>query len=166
MIDFDIDNLREEIKDLPYEDKLEFLDEKKSELDEIVEELQGYISEISFLQDEIETEKNDKMCHHILKSLKDNGYNMELDSNGNLTFPLGLANFTIIMRFLDAKIDFFFNSNQSKLSIRELISSILPEFNRDGRFYSLKVQEEDICKNVVGVVDKLMNNKQKFEEIK
>ena len=166
MIDFDIDKLREEIKDLSYEDKLAFLEDKECELDVIVEELNGYISDISSLKDEIQTEKNDKMCHHILQSLKDSGYNMELDSNGNLTFPLGLANITIIMQFLDAKIDFYFKSNQSQLSIRELISSILPEFKADGNYYSQKVPEEDICKCVVGVVDKLINNKQKFEEIK
>ena len=162
MIDFDIDKLREEMKDLSYEDKLAFLEDKESELDEIVEELNGYISDISSLKDEIQTEKSDKLCHQILQSLKDSGYNMELDSNGNLTFPLGLTNITIIMQFLDAKVDFYFNSSQSQLTIRELISSILPEFKADGNYYSLKVQEEDICKSVVSLVNKLMNHKEDF----
>ena len=43
MIDFDVDDIREEIKDLLYEDK-------ESELDEIVHELNGYISDISSLK--------------------------------------------------------------------------------------------------------------------
>ena len=163
MIDLDIDNVREEIKDLPYEDKLAFLEDKESELDDIVEELNGYISDISSLKDEIQTKKNDKMCQQILQSLKDNGYSIELDSNGNLTFPLGLANITIIMQFLNAKVEFYFKESQSQLQIRELISSILPEFKADGNHYSQKVPEEDICKCVVDVVDKLMGHRLEFE---
>ncbi len=165
MIDFDIDDIREIIKDLPYADKLAFLEDKESELDEIVEELNGYISDILSLKDEIQTEKNDKMCKQVLQSLKDNGYNLDLDSNGNLTFPLGLANITIIMQFLDAKVDFSFKASQSQLKIRELICSILPEFNSEGNYYSLKVPEEEICKCVVDVVDKLMNHKEYFQDI-
>ena len=163
MIDFDIDDIREIIKDLPYADKLAFLEDKESELDEIVEELNGYISDISSLKDEIQTEKNDKMCKQVLQSLKDNGYNMDLDKNGNLSFPLGLANITIIMQFLDAKVNFHFNAEQKQLKFRELISSILPEFKAEGNYYSLKVPEEDICKSVVDVVNKLMSHRQKFE---
>lgn len=163
MIDFDIDDIREIIKDLPYADKLAFLEDKESELDEIVEELNGYISDISSLKDEIQTEMNDKMCKQVLQSLKDNGYNLDLDSNGNLTFPLGLADITIIMQFLDTKVDFYFKSSQSQLKIRELISSILPEFKAEGNYYSLKVPEEDICKSVVDMVDKLMNHRLEFE---
>ena len=37
MIDFDIDDIREEIKNQPYEDKLAFLEDKESELDEILD---------------------------------------------------------------------------------------------------------------------------------
>ena len=162
MIEFDIDNIREEIKDLSYKDKLELLEEKGNDIEELIEELQGYVSEISSLEDEIRTERNDGICKDILLSLKGAGYNMELDSNGNLSFPLGLANFTIIMQFLDAKVEFYFNASQSQLLIRELISSILPEYNVDGNHYSLQVPEEEICKYVVDVVDKLMEHKEAF----
>lgn len=127
MIDFDIDDIREEIKDLPYEDKLAYLKDKESELDKIIDGLNGYISDISSLKDEIQTEKSYKMCHQILQSLKDNGYDMELDSNGNLTFPLGLASITIIMQIPDAKVDFFFktktNSKSVNLSVLSCLSS-------------------------------------------
>ena len=162
MIDFDVDKIREEIKDLSYKDKLELLEEKGNDIEELIEELQGYVSEISSLEDEIRTERNDGICKDILLSLKGAGYNMELDSNGNLSFPLGLANFTIIMQFLDAKVEFYFNASQSQLLIRELISSILPEYNVDGNYYSLQVPEEEICKYVVDVVDKLMEHKEQF----
>lgn len=161
MIEFDIDNIREEIKDLSYKDKLELLEEKGNDIERLIEKLQGYVSEISSLEDEIRTERNDGICKDILLSLKGAGYNMELDSNGNLSFTLGLANFTIIMQFLDAKVRFYFNASQSQLKIRELISSILPEFKADGNHYSLQVPEE-ICKCVVCVVDKLMEHKENF----
>ena len=155
-------NIREEIKDLSYKDKLELLEEKGNDIERLIEKLQGYVSEISSLEDEIRTEQNDSICKDILLSLKGAGYNMELDSNGNLSFPLGLANITIIMQFLDAKVQFYFNASQSQLLIRELISSILPEYNVDGNYYSLQVPEEEICKCVVGVVDKLMKHKEAF----
>ena len=159
MIEFDIDNIREEMKDLSYKDKLELLEEKGNDIEELIEELQGYVSEISSLADEMRTERNDGICKDILLSLKGAGYNMELNSNGNLSFTLGSANITIIMQFLDAKVQFYFNASQSQLKIRELISAILPEFKADGNHYSLQVPEEDeeISKYVVGVVDKLMN---------
>jgi hypothetical protein len=108
------------------------------------------------------TERNDGICKDILLSLKGAGYNMELDSNGNLSFTLGLADFTIIMQFLDAKVQFYFNASQRQLLIRELISAILPEFKADGNHYSLQVPEEEICKCVVGMVDKLMKHKERF----
>ena len=162
MIEFDIDKIREEIKDLSYKDKLGFLEEKGNDIEELIEELQGYVSDISSLEDEIRTERNDGICKDILQSLKGAGYNMELDSNGNLSFTLGLANFTIIMQFLDVKVQFYFNASQSQLLIRELINSILPEFKSDANYYSLQVPEEQICKCVVGVVDKLMKHKEAF----
>ena len=162
MIDFDINEFLEEIKNFPYEDKLYLLEDKGHDIERLIEKLQGYVSEISSLEDEIRTEQNDSICKDILLSLKGAGYNMELDSNGNLSFPLGLANITIIMQFLDAKVQFYFNASQSQLLIRELISSILPEYNVDGNYYSLQVPEEEICKCVVGVVDKLMKHKEAF----
>ena len=162
MIDFDVDKIREEIKDLSYKDKLELLKEKGNDIEELIEELQGYVSDISSLEDEIRTEQNNSICKDILQSLKGAGYNMELDSNGNLSFTLGLANFTIIMQFLDVKVQFYFNASQSQLLIRELINSILPEFKSDANYYSLQVPEEQICKCVVGVVDKLMKHKEAF----
>ena len=162
MIDFDVDKIREEIKDLSYKDKLELLEEKGNDIEELIEELQGYVSDISSLEDEIRTKQNDSICKDILLSLKGAGYNMELDSNGNLSFTLGLANFTIIMQFLDAKVQFYFNASQSQLKICELVSSILPEFKADGNYYSPQVPEEEICKCVVGMVDKLMKHKERF----
>ena len=114
----DLDKIREEIKDLSYKDKLELLKEKGNDIEELIEELQGYVSEISSLADEIRTEQNDGICKDILQSLKGAGYNMELDSNGNLSFTLGLANFTIIMQFLYAKVQFYkVNSKSVNLSV-------------------------------------------------
>lgn len=165
MVDFDIDDILEEIKELSYDEKLTFLEEKETEIREELETTELLLSDITSLIDEIETEKNDKICKHILQALKDNGYDMELDRNGNLSFRLGKTDVTIIMQFFYSKIELLFNADQKQPQTRELISSILPEFKADGNFYSLQVSEEDICKCVVGVVDKLMSHRQEFEEI-
>lgn len=165
MIDFDIDKLREEIKDLSYEDKLEFLEDKERDIDELIEELQGYVSDISSLKDEIETERNDNICQSILQSLNDVGNPLELDSNGNISFSLGNVDITILMSFVMPKVGFFFNAEEKQLKYRELISSLVPDFKRDGRFFSLQVTEEELIESVVDVVSRLMNNRQKFEEI-
>ena len=143
MREFDIDEIREEIKEVPYEDKLDFLQDKESELEDIVDELDGYISDISSLIDEVQTEKNDKMCKQVLQSLKDKGYDMELDDS----------------------VDFSFKASQKQLTTRELISSILPEFKADGNYFSQNVPEEEICKRVVDVVDKLISHRLEFERI-
>ena len=66
MIDFDVDKIREEIKDLSYKDKLELLEDKGHDIEILIEELQGYVSEISSLEDEIRTERNDSICKNIL----------------------------------------------------------------------------------------------------
>ena len=163
MTDFNFNDIREEIKNLLFEEKMAYLDDKESELEEIVEELNGYISDISSLKEEIQTEWNDKRCKQVIQSLKDNGYNLDIDNNGNLSFSLGLANITIIMQFLDTNVKFHFNANQNQLKFRELISSILPEFKADGNCFSLQVSDGDVCKCVVSMVDMLMKHKEEFE---
>lgn len=165
MVDFDIDDIREEIKDLSYDEKLAFLEEKETEIREDLEVAELLLSDITSLIDIIETEKNDEICKQILQALKDDGYNMELDSNGNLSFPLGLASVTIIMDFSYSRVELLFNAGHKQLQTRELVSSILPEFKVYEHYYKLQVPEEDICKCVVGVVDKLMSHRQAFGEI-
>ena len=163
MTDFDIDEIREEIKALSYEDKLDFLEDKESDLEGLIEELQGYVSDISSLKDEIQTERNDNICQSILQSLNDVGNPLELDSNGNISFSLGNVDITILMSFVKPKVDFTFNAEEKQLKYRELIGSLVPEFKQDGNFFSLQVTDEELIESVVDVVSRLMNNKQKFE---
>lgn len=165
MVDFDIDDIREEIKELSYNEKLAFLEEKETEIREELEATELLLSDITSLKDKIETEKNDKICKQILQALKDNGYDMELDRNGNLSFCLGKTDVTIIMDFSFSRVELLFNAGQKQLQTRELVSSILPEFKVYEHYYKLQVPEEDICKCVVGVVDKLMSHKDKFLSI-
>lgn len=127
---------------MSYNEKLAFLEEKETEIREKLEATELLLSDITSLIDEIETEKNDKMCKQILQALKDNGYDMELDRNGNLSFRLGETNVTIIMQFFYSKIELLFNADQKQLRTRELVSSIFPEFKADGNYFSLKVPEE------------------------
>ena len=163
MIEFNIDEIREEIKDLSYEDKLDFLEDKERNIEALIEELQGYVSDISSLKDEIKTERNNNICQCILQSLKDAGYPLELDSNGNVSFSLGKVDITILMSFVESKVDFFFNAKEKQLKYRELINSLVPDFDQDGNFFSRQVAEEKLIESVVDLVSKLMNNRQIFE---
>ena len=163
MIEFNIDEIREEIKDLSYEDKLVFLEDKERNIEALIEELQGYVSDISSLEDEIKTERNNNICQSILQSLKDAGYPLELDSNGNVSFSLGKVDITILMSFVESKVDFFFNAKEKQLKYRELINSLVPDFDQDGNFFSRQVAEEKLIESVVDLVSKLMNNRQRFE---
>jgi len=163
MIEFNIDDIREEIKDLSYEDKLDFLEDKERNIEALIEELQGYVSDISSLKDEIKTERNNNICQSILQSLKDAGYPLELDSNGNVSFSLGKVDITILMSFVESKVDFFFNAKEKQLKYRELINSLVPDFDQDGNFFSRQVAEEKLIESVVDLVSKLMNNRQIFE---
>ena len=165
MVDFDIDDILEEIKELSYDEKLTFLEEKETEIREELEATELLLSDITSLIDKIETETNDRICKQILQALKDNGYNMELDRNGNLSFCLGKTDVTIIMDFSFSRVELLFNAGQKQLRTRELVSSILPEFKVYEHYYKLQVPEEDICKCVVGVVDKLMSHKENFLNI-
>ena len=165
MADFDIDDILEKIKELSYDEKLTFLEEKEIEIREELEATELLLSDITSLIDKIETENNDKMCKQILQELKDNDYDMELDRNGNLSFRLGKTDVTIIMDFSFSRVELLFNAGQKQLRTRELVSSILPEFKVYDHYYKLQVPEKDICKCVVGVVDKLMSHKENFLNI-
>ena len=90
---------------------------------------------------------------------------LESDRNGNLSFRLGKTNVTIIMDFSFSRVELLFNAGQKQLRTHELVSSILPEFKVYEHYYKLQVPEEDICKCVVGVVDKLMSHQEKFQNI-
>ena len=163
MIEFNIDEIREEIKDLSYEDKLVFLEDKERNIEALIEELQGYVSDISSLEDEIKTERNNNICQSVLQSLKNAGYPLELDSNGNVSFSLGKVDITLLMSFVESKVDFFFNAKEKQLKYRELINSLVPDFDQDGNFFSRQVAEEKLIESVVDLVSKLMNNRQIFE---
>ena len=163
MIEFNIDEIREEIKDLSYEDKLDFLEDKERNIEALIEELQGYVSDISSLKDEIKTERNNNICQSVLQSLKNAGYPLELDSNGNVSFSLGKVDITILMSFVESEVDFFFNAKEKQLKYRELINSLVPDFDQDGNFFSRQVAEEKLIESVVDLVSKLMNNRQIFE---
>ena len=163
MIEFNIDEIREEIKDLSYEDKLVFLEDKERNIEALIEELQGYVSDISSLKDEIKTERNNNICQSVLQSLKNAGYPLELDSNGNVSFSLGKVDITILMSFVESEVDFFFNAKEKQLKYRELINSLVPDFDQDGNFFSRQVAEEKLIESVVDLVSKLMNNRQIFE---
>lgn len=167
MIEFDIDAIRKEITDLDYEDKMAFLEDKESELDAIIEEVNRHMDALSSLRQEIQTDKNDQICNQIQQQLIANGNSryLKLNNVGNLSLSLGLARIIIIRQFLDGKVKFFFSANRKQQKLRTLIGSILPEYKADGNNFSRQVPEAGICLCVLDLIDKLLNNKESFENI-
>ena len=163
MNEFDIDELREKIKGFSYEDKLSFLEDKEGDIEELIEQLQGNIADISSLKDEIQTERNEMVCKSILQSLKDAGFPLDLNNDGNVSFSLGVAEFTILMWFAEPNVVFSFNAEEKQLKYRELITSLLPNFKQDGNSFSRLVSEEELSMCVVELVRTLMNNRPEFE---
>ena len=165
MIDFYKIEINEAIDGLSYEEKLEYLKEREDEVNEAQEELETHLSDIEEIKDEIEEEHQKELHDKVLLDLHNAGYPLELDSNGNISFSLGRANITIFLAYITEKVNFCFESSGKQLSYRKLISSLLPDFKQDGNVFYRQVAEEDFSTCVVDVVSKLMNNKQKFEEI-
>ena len=163
MIDFYKIDLNEAIDGLSYEEKLEYLKEREDEVNDEMEELKTHLADIQEIKDEIEEEHQKELQDKVLLELHNAGYPLELDGNGNISFSLGKIDITILMSFVEPKVDFTFNAEEKQLHYRELINSIVPEFNQDGNFFSRQVTEEELIESVVDLVSKLMNNRQKFE---
>ena len=163
MIDFYKIDLNEAIDGLSYEEKLEFLKEREDEVNDEMEELKTHLADIQEIKDEIEEEHQKELQDKVLLGLHNAGYPLELDGNGNISFSLGKIDITILMSFVEPKVDFTFNAEEKQIKFRELISSLVPDFKQDGNFFSRQVAEEELIECVVGVVSKLMNNRQKFD---
>ena len=163
MIDFYKIDLNEAIDGLSYEEKLEYLKEREDEVNDEMEELKTHLADIQEIKDEIEEEHQKELQDKVLLELHNAGYPLELDGNGNISFSLGKVDITILMSFVEPKVGFTFNAEEKQLKFRELISSLVPDFKQDGNFFSRQVAEEELIECVVGVVSKLMNNRQKFD---
>ncbi len=165
MVDFDIIDINEAIDGLSYEEKLEYLKEREVEINDVMEELKTHLADIQEIIDEIEEEHQKELQDKVLLDLHNAGYPLELDSNGNISFSLGKAKITISLAYITEKVSFCFESSGKQHSYQKLISSLLPDFKQDINVFYRLVAEEDFSTCVVDVVSKLMNNKQKFEEI-
>ena len=163
MIEFDIEEIKESIQDLSDNDKLEVLTEKETEIQSLIDELEGYLSEIEELKEEIEERQYTAFCNDVQNALKEAGYNIPWDSNGNLTIELGGATITITP--MSEKISVFFTSEKHQLSYRELMNKLLPEYKQDGTFFGLSCQEENLIANLIETIKTLTNAKELFEEI-
>ena len=165
MIDYDLIDINEYREGLSFEEQLEFLKEKEDEIYQEIEDLKSLLSDIEEIKDEIEEEHQKELQDKVLLDLHNAGYPLELDSNGNISFSLGKANITIFLAYITEKVNFCFESSGKQLSYRKLICSLLPDFKQDGNVFYRQVAEEDISTCVIDVVNKLMNNQQKFEEL-
>lgn len=169
MEDFDIDEIREEINGLSNEEKLNYLEDKRNEIEELIKDLQDNISDLDELEDEIESEKDEKkerLSNHILQTLEEAGYHIELEK-GYPSISLGKIDLFFMMLFGKSKVELIFKTAEIKLwKYSELISSILPDFHQDQwTVFSRVVPEEEFDSCIVDAVRKLMDNKQRFEEL-
>ena len=71
----------------------------------------------------------------------------------------------LIRQFLGSKVKFSFSTNRKQQKLRTLIGSIFPEYKADGNNFSRQVPEEGVCLCVLDLIDRLINNKESFENI-
>ncbi|MCQ2128932.1 MAG: hypothetical protein MJZ08_05825 [Bacteroidaceae bacterium] len=163
MIEFDIEEIKESIQDLSDNDKLKVLEEKETEIYSLIEELEGYLSEIEELKEEIEERQHTAFYNNVQDALKEAGYNIPWDNNGNLTIELGSATITIMPT--SEKISVYFTAEKHQLSYRELMSRLLPDYKQDGTFFGLSCQEENLIANLIETIKTLTNAEGQFSEI-
>ena len=163
MIEFDIEEIKESIQDLSDNDKLEVLTEKEAEIQSLIDELEDYLSEISELGKEIEDRQRTAFCNDVQNALKEAGYNIPWDSNGNLTIELSGAIITIMLT--SEQISIFFTAEKHQLSYRELMSRLLPDYKQDGNFFSLTIPEKELIGKLVDTIKALTNAEELFSDI-
>lgn len=95
--------------------------------------------------------------------MKEAGYNIPWDSNGNLTIELGGAIITIVL--ISEHINISFTAGTHQLSYRELMSKLLPNYKQDGNFFSLTIPEKELIGKLVETIKTLNNAKELFMEI-
>jgi len=150
MIEFDIDDIREEIQDLSYEEKLEFLKDKEDEVDETVNELEDLSIEIMDLREEI-------LRNETLLALQNAGYDVQPDTIGNLSFDFDEATLTIFFDSAPSEIKFYFYAYKDQLTYRKTISSLVPEYNHNDNSFSKDVTVETFIDEIVSLVSRLMD---------
>lgn len=150
MIEFDIDDIREEIQDLSYEKKLEFLKDKEDEVGETINELEVLSIEIMELREEI-------LRNETLLALQNAGYDVQPDTIGNLSFDFDEASITIYFLSAPSEIHFSFYAYKDQLTYRKTISSLVPEYNHNDNSFSKDVTEETFIDEIVSLVRRLMN---------
>ena len=163
MIEFDIEEIKESIQDLSDNDKLKVLEEKETEIYSLIEELEDYLSEISELGEEIKDRQRTAFCNDVQNALKEAGYNIPWDSNGNLTIELGGAIITIML--ISEHINISFTAGTHQLSYRELMSRLLPDYKQDGNFFSLIIPEKELTGKLIDTIKALINANELFDEI-
>ncbi|MDO4802284.1 MAG: hypothetical protein Q4A15_08975 [Prevotellaceae bacterium] len=163
MIEFDIEEIKESIQDLSDNDKLKALEEKETEIYSLIEELEDYLSEISELREEIKDRQRTAFCNDVQNALKEAGYNIPWDDNGNLTIELGGATITIMPT--SEKISVYFTAEKHQLSYRKIMSRLFLDYKQDGNFFSLTIPEKELIGKLVDTIKALTNAEGQFSEI-
>ena len=154
MIDFDINDINEEMDGLSYKERLEYLNDRENDINEEIEELETLLSDIGSIKEKIEEVHQKETCDKVLQALNNAGYNIPLDENGNLSIAFEEATITILMSF-SSEINFFFQLDRYQLTYRKKISSLVPDDKQDGNLFYKPISEETLCEEIVSLVKRL-----------
>lgn len=166
MYEFDIDEIKESIEDLSYEEKMEYLSDKEMDIQILIDELEGYINELKDLESEIEGERRTTLCDDIQDELQTAGYDIPWDSNGYLTVKYG--DISIYTYFLYDSADCIyvtFKCNRRQLAYRSLLGTILPDFKQNVNLLMRDCTEEDMAELIVDTIGRIVAAKEEFMAI-
>ena len=154
MIDFDINDVHEDINGLSYEEQVEYLHDRENDINEEIDELESLLSEIEEIKDKIEEAHQKETNDKVLLALNNAGYHIPLDNNGNLSFAFEEATITISMCFF-SRIAFSFHVDRNQHTYREKISTLVPDYKQEGNSFDKLVSEETVCEEIVSLEKRL-----------
>lgn len=167
--DFSIGEIREAIEGRTPQEQNRYLEDIETELQEIIDELEGDVDEISSLKTEIEDSYESQLKTEVLKYLRNENLEQYFDDKQSLSLTLGGAQFTVYYtKLVDdywAKIHVDLKVSHSLAKYRDLVDSILPDFKRNISLFTKNVEQDMIAPELKSVVNRLINEKNRFEGI-
>lgn len=171
MEDFDITKIAEQIENLSLEEKISFLQEECQRVQKLLKELlPDYDDDLDSLFENVRKEYIKTLRSNVLKKMQQKGLDV-FEKNEALAFILGDLYLIIFPHFdsLNERILIIYESPDSLSKERrnaydKLLNVLLADY---GSWYWKKnLSYKDFEKEVVSVIERLMEAKDQFEEIK
>lgn len=176
MEEFDITRIEEQIENLSLKEKVSFLNEEIQRVQELIEELEDYEIDVDNLLTDLGDEYRKTLRNNVLKIMHSKELNV-LEINERLEFMLGDLFISI---YPSLNIELMWGSiwisyrspypisKERRKAYAELLNVLLADYEN---FTDLDYRRENLsCKDfereVVSVIERLMEAKDKFEEIK